>query len=171
MFSKSPGFIKWWRCLNLNVAKASQLQRTFEAISGVCLYMSHSGLFSSPRLNECHFKWHCPVSNPVIILSWFLLRLSNSSAFFTEGFLRKHLACHFQHMDCQCSTCFLLFHSLIMPGNLYRYTKCRPRSYEWMWGPNDQLFYFHQFPCFPPHIPFASVMFCQFHQGLMTIPE
>jgi len=112
--------------------------RPFQVPACIC----HTpGMFSSPTLNECHFKWHCPVSNPVIILSWFLLRLSNSSAFFTEGFfLRMSLACLFQHMDSQCSSCFLLFHSLIMPGNLCRCTKHRPRSHEWMWGAcSDQL--------------------------------
>jgi hypothetical protein len=140
MFSKSPGLVKWPRCLNLNVAKASPSQRTCEAVVGVCLYQSHSGLFSSPRLNEFHFKWHCPVSNPVIILSWFLFRLSSSSACFTEGFLRKPLSCLFQHMDYQSPSCFLLFHSMTMPGNLCRYTKHRPRSCEWMWGAcSDQL--------------------------------
>jgi hypothetical protein len=87
MSSKSPGFIKWQpRCLNLSVAKASQSQRTCEAISDACLHLLYSGLFTSPSLNRCPFRWQCPVSNPVIILSWLLLTLSNSPAFVAEGF-------------------------------------------------------------------------------------
>jgi len=52
------------------------------------------------------------VSNPVHMLSWFLLKLSNSQAFFAEGFLRKALACLCPRNDCQCS-CFPLVKSLI----------------------------------------------------------
>ena len=71
---KSPCFIKWWpRCLHFNVGKASVTKHC-----KACLHLSHSGLFTSPIFNKCPFKWQCPVSNPVIILSWFLLRLSIS---------------------------------------------------------------------------------------------
>jgi hypothetical protein len=50
-------------------------------------------------------------------LSWFMLRLSISPAFSSEGFL-KPLTCLCPHMDCQCSLCFLLVQSLIThPGN------------------------------------------------------
>ena len=79
---KLPCFIKWWpRCLNLNVGKASATKNC-EA----CLHLSHSGLFTWPSLNKCPFKWQSPFSNPVIILSWVLLRLSNSPPLITEGF-------------------------------------------------------------------------------------
>ena len=90
MSLKSPGFIKYQpRCLNLFVAKTSRPQRTCEAISVTCFHLSHSGLFSSTSLNRCPFKWQCPVSSPVIILSWFLFRLSNSPALLADGFLRN----------------------------------------------------------------------------------
>jgi len=59
MISKSPGCIKWWhRCLNLNVAKASQSERTCEAISEACLHFLHSGLSTSSSQNRCSCKWH-----------------------------------------------------------------------------------------------------------------
>jgi hypothetical protein len=71
--STSPGFKKYQpRCLNLNVAKATQSQRTCAAISDGCLHLPHSGLFTSPSLFRCLFKWQCPVNSPVIIHSWFL---------------------------------------------------------------------------------------------------
>jgi hypothetical protein len=93
MSSKLPGFIKWRpRCLNLSVVKASQSQRTCEAVSDAYLHLLHSGLFTSPSINRCPFKWQCPVSNPVITLSWFLLRLSNSPAFLAECFYKKALS-------------------------------------------------------------------------------
>jgi hypothetical protein len=42
MFPKSLGFIKWQpRCLNLNEAKASQSQRTCQAVSDACLHLAH----------------------------------------------------------------------------------------------------------------------------------
>jgi len=49
--------------------------------------------FPSPSLNRCNFKSQCPDSNPLIILSWFLLSLGNSPNFLAEGLLIKHLAC------------------------------------------------------------------------------
>ena len=58
----------------------------------ICLHLSHLGLFTSPSLNRCSLKRQYSVGNPVIIFSWFLLRLSNSPALFTEGFLRKPLS-------------------------------------------------------------------------------
>jgi hypothetical protein len=90
MSSKSPGFIKWY--LNLFVAKASQSWRMCEAISEGCWRLSHLELYTSPSLKRCPFKWQCPVSNPVIILSWSQLRLSNSPAFFAEVFFKKALS-------------------------------------------------------------------------------
>ena len=79
---KSLCFVKWWPwCLYLNVAKASATK-----ICDACLHLSHSGLFTRPSLNTFPFKWQSPFSNPAIILSWFLLRLSNSPSLITEGF-------------------------------------------------------------------------------------
>jgi len=33
------------------------------------------GIVYQPSLNRCPFKWQCPGRSPVIIRSWFLLRL------------------------------------------------------------------------------------------------
>ena len=72
------------------------------------------GTVYQPSQNQCHFKWDCPVSSPVIILSWFLLWLSNSQSFFHRGFfLRKPLACLCPCVDCQCSSCFTVVQSMI----------------------------------------------------------
>ena len=76
-------------------------QRVCEAISDTCSHLLHSGLSTSPCLSRWHFKWQCPVDNPIIILSWFLLKLSNSPALLAEGFLRKPLAWLCPWMDCQ----------------------------------------------------------------------
>jgi hypothetical protein len=116
MSSRLPGFIKCWpRCLNLNVAKAVQSQRTWEAISDACLRLSHSGLSTSPILNGWPFKCWCPGSNPVSILSWLLFKLRNSPAFLSGGLLRRPLACVCLWRDCQYSSCFLLIQPLITP--------------------------------------------------------
>ena len=69
-------------------------------------------LFTSITLGTL---WRCPVNNVVIIPSWFVLKLSNSPAFFSRGFLRKPLAYVCPWMDCQYSSCFLLIQSLITP--------------------------------------------------------
>jgi hypothetical protein len=84
---QSRGFIKCQpRCLNFNVTKAAQSHTTYEAVSDTCLHLSYSGMFTSSSLNRCPFKWQCPISSPVIILSWFLFRLRNSPAFLADGF-------------------------------------------------------------------------------------
>jgi len=114
--AKSPGFKKWRPgCLNLNTARALQTQGTCEAISDACLHLSHPGLSTCPSLNRCPFKWQCPVSNPVIILSLFLLQLSNFPALSTQGLLRNPLACLCPRKDYEYSSCFLLLHHLITP--------------------------------------------------------
>jgi len=42
MSLKSLGFIKWWpRCLYLHVARAYQSKRMCQAVSDVCLHLSH----------------------------------------------------------------------------------------------------------------------------------
>jgi len=55
------------------VARATQAQRMCEAVWDACLHLSDLGLFTSPNLKKCTFKWQCHVSNHAIILSWFLL--------------------------------------------------------------------------------------------------
>jgi hypothetical protein len=51
MSSKSPGFIKCWpRCLNHNVAIASQLQRTCKTVSDTCSCLAQLRLFTSPSI-------------------------------------------------------------------------------------------------------------------------
>jgi hypothetical protein len=115
MSSKSPGFIKWWpRCLNLSVAKALQSQRTCEAVSDACLHLLHSGLFTSPSLNRCPFRWKCPVSN-CHYSELVSAQIEQFTSFSCRGFLRKLLACLCPCMDCQCSSCFLLVQSVITP--------------------------------------------------------
>jgi len=57
-------------------------------------------------------------------------------------------------------------------GNLYRYSKCRLKSYEWMWGAfSSQLFIsinsnvsWHLYHLDP-------TMFCKFHHGFMVGPD
>jgi hypothetical protein len=94
MSSESPGFMKSWpRCLNLNVAKTVQSQRICEAIFGAHLHLSHSGLFTSPSLSRCPFKWQNSVNNPLIMHSRCLLKLSNSLALIVKGLVRKPLMC------------------------------------------------------------------------------
>ena len=61
------------------------------------------------------FKWKCPGSNPVIILNWFLLKLSNSPALLAERILTKPSACLYPQMNCQYCWCLLLVQSVIMP--------------------------------------------------------
>ena len=119
----------------------------------------------------------CPVSNPVIIVSWFLLRLSNSPAFFTEGafFLTKALSLPLSTYGLptlMIPACTVPDHS---PGNLCRYTKCRLGSYEWMWEAFSGWLISY-FISINPHVShnlyqLNSVTFCQLHQGLTTMPQ
>ena len=112
MPSKSPVLIKCWhRCLNHNLVEALKQQGMCEAIFYACLHLTHSELSTSPSLNGCPFKWQCPVSNHMIILSWCLLRLSNSPAFFSRGSFKK--ACLSPWMACQGFSCFPFVQSLI----------------------------------------------------------
>ena len=96
------------------MAKAS-VTKTCGAVADAYLHLSNSGMFTSPSLIRCPIKWQCPVSKPVNILSWFLLRSSNSAASFADGFSRKPSVCLFPHMDCQCSPRFLHIQSHIHP--------------------------------------------------------
>jgi hypothetical protein len=100
----SPGFTKCWpRCLNLIVANASQLQGTYEAVTYACWHLPHPGFPISCSLNRCPFKWWCPVSGPISILSWLWLQLSTSQADFAEGLLRNSVGCFCPQVFCQCS--------------------------------------------------------------------
>ena len=66
-----------------------------------------------PQFKQMTFKWQCPVGSLIIILSWFLLKLSNSPALLAEGFLRKPLAWLCPWMNWQQLPCFLLVQLLI----------------------------------------------------------
>jgi hypothetical protein len=125
-----------------------------EVISDACLHPSHSGLFTRTGLSRCPFKWQYSISNPVISLIWFLLRLRNSSAFLLSFFSpsqRNPLACLCPHVDCQCSSCFLLVQSLITSVGIFADIPSRGSgpvigcgNLLWI---NVRLFHFHQFPC------------------------
>ena len=127
MWAWSPGFKKWWPwCLNVNSVSASQLQRTCGAISDACWHLLCLGLSTSPNLNRYPFNWQCPISSPVISLSWFLLNLNNSPALLAEGHWRNN-----PHVSFSSS----------------------PWSLAWL---TDQLFHFHQSPCVLAPIPVES---------------
>jgi hypothetical protein len=114
MSVKSPGFMKWWpRCITINNASALQSQKACQSLSNAYLPLSHSELSTSLNLNSYPFKCQCPVDNVVIILRWFLLKLSNSPALLVDGLWRKPLAWLCPWMDCQYSLCFLLIQFLI----------------------------------------------------------
>ena len=89
-----------------------------------------------PQCKQMSFKWQCPVSSPNIILSWSLLKLSNSPALLSDGLLRKPLACLCPQMDCQYASCFLLVQPASQPTSfIYKNPVCSKRfqaccSYE-----------------------------------------
>ena len=120
--------MKWWpRCLTLNVAEALQSQITCEVVSDVCVYLSHLGFCTSLSLNKCPFQLQCPLSNLVIFLSWFLLRLSTSPDF-SQMVFEKSLSLPFSTYGP-----LMLFMS---PYPVHNYHLPAP-------------FHFHQFPCVP----------------------
>ena len=129
--------LTWFhRGLNLNVAKASHPQRTCEAISDACLHLSHPELFTRPTLNKCAFILQCPVSNPVIILSWVCAQVERFPSFF---FLRGFFFFNKFHSlpSCTCGLPMLRMFSahLVLDhpsGNFCRYTKCRLKFCEYM---------------------------------------
>lgn len=90
-----------------------------EVIWGSCLLLSHPGLYANPSLNMCSFKLCCLVSSLVIILSWFLLKLSISWARLVEGLLRRPLRCLSLKMDCQYPLNLLLVQYLITPLTMF----------------------------------------------------
>ena len=171
MSSKSPCFIKWQpRFLNRNMVKADshkECVRPLQLLACIC----HLGLFISAILNGCPIKWQCPVCNSLTILSWFLLRYCSCLAFFAESLLKN---CLCPCMDCQCPSCFLLFQFL----NTSLETLADVRSPGL--GPrsgceehNLANFYFtsvnSRLSC--THNVCVLLIFCQFHQGLMAVPD
>jgi len=152
------------------VAKASVTKKC-GAIADAYLQPSHLGMFTSPSLIRCPIKWQCPGSNPVNILSWFLLRLSNYAASFADGFSRKPLVCFFPHMDCQCSSCFVHIQSHIHP--LATFTGIPTTSSGPMSGFEEPSLAvsFPSMPMCPVTHTSWTLLCCQFHQGLMNNPR
>ena len=86
MSSKSPGSIQCSpECVDLNAANASQSQRICYAISNAHFHLPHPGMSTSPSSNRCPLNWQCPVTNPTIILRWFLIIPSNPPNFVCKG--------------------------------------------------------------------------------------
>jgi hypothetical protein len=159
--SKSPGFIKsQTRCLNLNVAKASRPQRTYETASDACLQLSHSGQSVSPSLSTCPFTWQCPVKTLSLFLTGFCSDWVIPQLFY-QRLLRKPLACLCPQMDCQYSLCFVFIQPIITP--LATFADIPRASSEilyvdvkglvWL---TDQPLYFHQFPSVMAPTPVLS---------------
>ena len=158
MSAKSPSFKKCWpRCLNLYTASVSQSQRAFETISNVSLHLLYWGLSVSLSRNRCPFKWQFPVGSPVIILRWFLLKLSNFPALLAE-------------MDCQYSLCFLLVKPLITYletfGNMPQAGLGLVSGCEEACLANFELFHFCQTPCILAPIPAWSCYVPPFPPGI-----
>ena len=125
--SESSGFIKCCcRCLSLNLAKASQSQRTCVAISDVWMHLSLLGVSANP------FKWLCPLSSPIIFLSWYLLKVRFPSSFITGSFMKTlSLPLNVLPVLLLFCACPVPDHS---PCNLYIYAKGRLRPCEWVWA-------------------------------------
>ena len=66
-------------CSLLWKAEEASQPQIWEAVADACLHLSHLWLYTSSSLNWYPFQ-ECTVSNPVIVLRWFLLKLSNSPA-------------------------------------------------------------------------------------------
>lgn len=82
------------------------------------------GLFTSPSLNGCPFKWQCPVYRPVTCLSRFLLSPHSSLVLFAEDSWRKPVICPCPGIDFHCSWwslfTFLRCHACLDPVNGHR---------------------------------------------------
>lgn len=78
----------------------------------LCIYHSQDCL-PTPSLNRRPLKGQWPVSSPITILSWFLLKLNNSPVLFAQVLLRKPLSCLCPWVNYQCSSSFLLVQSMI----------------------------------------------------------
>ena len=128
-----------------------------------CIYHTQDCLPS--HLNMGSFWKTVSCEQPCHMLSWFLLRLSNSPAFFAEGIFRKALTCLCPHNDCQCS-CFPLVESLITALTTFADIPSAGsspwvdvRSLVWL---IYHLFNFHQFPCVPAPVPVGYCYICRF---------
>ena len=176
MSSVSPGFIKWWpRCLNCNVAKASQSQRICEAVSDACLRLSQLGPCTSPSLINVLWNDSALLANLSLLLAglcsdW---AIPESPASHVEGLLRKPLA---SLISIYGLPMLLVFpaHPVHHPfGNLCRYTKCRLSFCEWLWGASCGLL-ISWFISINSHVSWHPCwldpgMCYQFHQELMAV--
>ena len=172
----------WWRCQHSNLVSRndasvaqililsvphSQKELVRPLQVPVCVYHAR-GLSTSPSLNRCSFQWQCPVSRPIIILSWFLLTLSNPPALVTEDILRKPLAWLCPKMDCWYFSCVLL--TLIIPQSAFADVPWQAyipevdvRSPAWL---IDKIFHFYRSPCYPAAIPAESCLVLPISAGM-----
>lgn len=112
--------VTWFHKMLTQVAKSLcgyslRVTKMCGAVSDACLHLLHPGLSASPTLKKFPFKWQCPVSSPIIIPSWVLLKLSTTQALLAEGHLRKPLAFLCPWMDCPHASCFLIVQFLMTP--------------------------------------------------------
>ena len=134
-----------------------------EVVSDACLHLPHMWQFARPCLNKCPFKWQSPVSNTVIILSRFLLRLNNSSAFFAGLFktaLSLPLSTHGLQMLLAFSAHPVPVHP---PSNTGRYIKCKvyiSRPTRCTNSYNEFLLIIKHSTCFRLLSPSSGVTFC-----------
>ena len=125
MSSKSPCFRKLWlRHLNLSMAKASQSQRMYEAVSDACLHQSHSGLFTSRNLNKVFLNVNVLLGNLSLFFAGFCSGWTILQLFLKKVFLRQPLTCFCPPMDWQCSSYFLTVQSLITSLATFAYIQC-----------------------------------------------
>ena len=96
-----------------------QSQTTYVHISDGCLHLSHLEWLTNLSLDGYPLKWQCPISKPVNILSWFLLRLNNSPVVCT-GFLNKAF-----------STCTIWI--LLCSGSFMRNWLTSQNNLEFIW--------------------------------------
>jgi hypothetical protein len=72
---------------------ATQSHRMCVADSSFSTHLSEVGLFVSPNLKRCPFRWQCPVNSPVTHSSWFLFNFNSSLVLLTESPCRNPFAC------------------------------------------------------------------------------
>ena len=164
--SKLRRFTQWQpTSLYLIVTKSSDTESMSDCLDA-CLHLLHSGLFTSPILNVCPFKLYCPLCSPVNILRWFMLRLSSS-----PGYFKKALACLCPHLDCWCTSRFLLVQSLITPlATFADIPSTAPiRGCVEPCPANSSAISFPSISTCPgTHT--SWILFCQFDQGLIAVP-
>ena len=135
----------------------------------------NSDAWELPRRKHKTFRtqWKFEIKNNfVIILSWFLLSLSNSPNFLAEGLLIEHLACLCHewtadaHLFCSSSP-------WSPPGSLCRSAKGRLIFVSGAEEPCLANWSATSFPSTPmcpgTHSQLDPVMFCQFHHRLMAV--